>query len=41
MNLEKAFDTVDHDKCNLFLYADKTCLVSQHKDIHEIRKTTK
>ena len=25
-------------KCNLFLYADDTCLVCQHKDIHEIEK---
>ena len=25
-------------KCNLFLYADDTCLVSQHKDINEIEK---
>ena len=25
-------------KCNLFLYADDTCLVCQHKDINEIEK---
>ena len=25
-------------KCNLFLYADDTCLVSQYKDINEIEK---
>ena len=25
-------------KCNLFLYADDTCLVYQHKDINEIEK---
>ena len=25
-------------KCNLFLYADDTCLVFQHKDINEIEK---
>ena len=25
-------------KCNLSLYADDTCLVCQHKDIHEIEK---
>ena len=25
-------------KCNLFLYADDTCLVGQHKDINEIEK---
>ena len=25
-------------KCNLFLYADDTCLVCQHKDINEIGK---
>ena len=23
-------------KCNLFLYADNTCLVCQHKDVNEI-----
>ena len=25
-------------KCNIFLYADDTCLVCQHKDINEIEK---
>ena len=25
-------------KCNLFVYADDTCLVVQHKDINEIQK---
>ena len=25
-------------KCNLFLYADDTCLVCQHNDINEIEK---
>ena len=25
-------------KCNLFLYADDTCLFCQHKDINEIEK---
>ena len=25
-------------KCNLFLYADDSCLVCQHKDINEIEK---
>ena len=25
-------------KCNLFLYADDTCLVCQHKDINEIER---
>ena len=25
-------------KCNLFLYADDTCLTCQHKDINEIEK---
>ena len=25
-------------KCNVFLYADDTCLVSQHKDINETEK---
>ena len=25
-------------RCNLFLYADDTCLVCQHKDINEIEK---
>ena len=25
-------------KCNLFLYADDTCLVCQHNNIHEIEK---
>ena len=25
-------------KCNLFLYADDTCLACQHKDLHEIEK---
>ena len=25
-------------KCNLFLYADDTCLVYQHKDINEVEK---
>ena len=25
-------------KCNLFLYADDTCVVCQHKDINEIEK---
>ena len=25
-------------KCNLFLYADDTCLVCQHKDINGIEK---
>ena len=25
-------------KCHLFLYADYTCLVRQHKDINEIEK---
>ena len=25
-------------KCNLFLYADDTCLVCQHKDINDIEK---
>ena len=25
-------------KCNLFLYADDTCLICQHKDINEIEK---
>ena len=25
-------------KCNLFLYADDTCLVYQHRDINEIEK---
>ena len=28
-------------KCNLFLYADDTCLVCQHKDINEIEKQLK
>ena len=28
-------------KCNLFLYADYTCLVCQHKDINEIKKQLK
>ena len=28
-------------KCNLFLYADDTCLVCQHKDINEIEKLLK
>ena len=28
-------------KCNLFLYADDTCLVSQHKDINETEKQLK
>ena len=26
---------------DLFLYADDTCLVCQHKDIHEIEKQLK
>ena len=25
-------------KCNLFLYADESCLVCQHKNINEIQK---
>ena len=25
-------------KCHLFLYADGSCLVCQHKDINEIEK---
>ena len=25
-------------KCNLFVYADDTCLVVQHKDINEFKK---
>ena len=31
-------DTSQAFKCNLFLYADDTCLVCQHKDINEIEK---
>ena len=25
-------------KCNIFIYADDTCLVCQHNDINEIEK---
>ena len=31
-------DTLQAVKCNLFLYADDTCLVCQHKYINEIEK---
>ena len=31
-------DTSQAVKCNLFLYADHTCLVCQHKYINEIKK---